>query len=139
WLEWLSEEGATTSGFFFCEEMASLLAGFADAEAREAFIAELNRPGSKFRKSLARILCYCSDLTTDAFSEDANSFFLADLNRCGSADYFNGHLLGIAATEKFVIERLLPLLSDAKPPLSENLRKVLTEAGYRHGRRYVVA
>jgi hypothetical protein len=139
WLEWLFEESVTTSAFFFCEAVASLLAGFADAEAREAFVAELNRSGSRFRKSVARILAHCSDLTTDAFSEDANSFLLADLSRGGSADGFNGHLLGTAATEQFVIERLLPLLADAKPPLSGNLRKVLTQAGSRHGRRYVFA
>ena len=76
------------------------------------------------------------DLTTDVFNDDAISFLLADLNRKGSAVGLDEHLLGRAATERFVTERLLPLLPDAKPPLSPNLRRILRQAGSRHGRRY---
>src|ERR1017187_3602979 len=70
------------------------------------------------------------------FGADAVSFLFADLNRAGSVERWRGHLLG-TATEQFVNERLLPLVADAKPPLSDNLRKVLRQAGPRHGRRYV--
>jgi hypothetical protein len=31
----------------------------------------------------------------------------------------------------------LPLLQDAKPPLLENLKSVIKQAGTRHGRRYI--
>ena len=75
--------------------------------------------------------------TTDVFNEDAISFMLADLNREGSTHTFREHLLSSTATEKFVTERLLPLLPDAKPPLLINLKSVLKQAGTRHGRRYV--
>ena len=138
WLEWFMEEKDTELGYWFHHEMAQLFAKFVNAESRKAFVTEFNRSGSEFRKLLARsILPYWSDLTTDVFSEDAISFLLSDLNQDQSAAGFRGRLLGTTATEKFVIERLLPLFSDAKPPLSENLRKVLTQAGSRHGRRYV--
>ena len=45
---------------------------------------------------------------------------------------------GRAATEEFVIERLLPLLAAATLPLTRHLHDVLVEAGRRHGRRYVL-
>jgi hypothetical protein len=83
------------------------------------------------------VLPHFPDLTTDLFSEDTISFLLADLNRAGSAAGWPEHLLCRTATEQFVAERLLPLIADANPPLSENLRKVLRQAGSRHGRRYV--
>ena len=73
------------------------------------------------------------------FHEDAISFLMADLNRKGSYFHFGEHLLGHIATEQFVNERLLPLLSAIKSPLQENLRSVLKQAGSRHGRRYMVA
>jgi hypothetical protein len=119
--------------------MARLFGRVLNAAGRQALLAEFNKSDSKFRRLLADfILLQRSDLTTDAFSEDGISFLLADLNRAGSAVGFVGHLLGVTATEQFVTERLLPLLSEAKPPLSENLRRVLKQAGSRHGRRYVV-
>jgi hypothetical protein len=137
WLDWLMEERGSESGFWFIYQMAGL---FAKARgARSAFVAEFNKQGSRYRSVLAySVLPRFPDLTTDAFSEDAISFLLADLNRPGAAGGLHGHLLGGTATEQFVTERLLPLIPDTKPPFSENLQKVLRQAGSRHGRRYVV-
>ncbi len=141
WLEWLVEaQDDKALGFSFRYSMSELFARYLSAESRRAFVTEFNKSGSKFRGLLARfILPLRSDLTTDEFSEDAISFLLADLNRDGSTGGLPDHLFGSTATENLVTERLLPLLSDAKPPLSENLRNVLQQAGSRHGRRYVVA
>lgn len=140
WLEWLIEESNGDSRSWFLHLMPWLLAKVLNAGGRHAFVAEFNKEGSRFRSLLARsVLPYFSDLTTDSFSEDAISFLLADLNRAGSAVGFRVSLLGNTATEQFVAERLLPLLSDAKPPLADNLRIVLGEAGSRHGRRYIRA
>ena len=136
WLEWLSEEGSTESGYWFCYRMAYVFGRVLSAGDRQAFVAEFNRAASPFRSLLAHgILPHFPDLTTDVFGADAISFLLAELNREGSVDDWRGHLLG-TATEQFVNERLLPLVAEAKPPLSDNLRRVLRQAGSRHGRRY---
>ena len=103
------------------------------------FVLEFNKPSSKFRLLLFQfVLPHFTDITTDMFSEDAISFLLATLSEEGSASHFRGHPLGRTATEEFVTERLLPLLSDTKQPFLRNLRTVLRQAGSRHGRRYFV-
>ncbi|MFI5396415.1 MAG: SIR2 family protein [Candidatus Binatia bacterium] len=138
WLEWLRDEKDSDLRWWLQERISWLFSRCLKPEAREAFVAEFNNPGSEFRTVLARsILLARSDLTTDNFSEDAVSFLLADLNREGSANLLRGHLLGAAATETFVTERLLPLLPEAKEHLLKNLQKVLRQAGSRHGRRYI--
>jgi len=59
------------------------------------------------------------------------------LSREGSVSLHRWHLLGRIATEQFVVERLLPMLLDAKPPLLQNIQKVIKQAGSRHGHRYL--
>lgn len=136
WLEWMLE---TKDDHWFRLQLGGLLAGYVANETRDAFVTEFNKSDSKFRRLLQHfVLLHRSDLTPEMFSEDALSFLLADLNREGSSSGAYGHLLGSIATENFVTERLLPLLPDARSPLSENLQKVLRQAGSRHGRRYVV-
>ncbi|MBU1397799.1 MAG: hypothetical protein KKH85_02715, partial [Proteobacteria bacterium] len=83
------------------------------------------------------ILLARSDLSVNQLSEDAISFLLADFSNRKFPGDFEGHLLENTATEAFVIERLLPLLSNAEEPLRNNLAKVLQRVGKRHGRRYV--
>ncbi len=140
WLEWLMDEVHDESGFWFCYQMGWLFGTWVNAGARKALVSEFNRTGSRFRGLLARfVLPHFPDLTTDALSENAISFLLADLSEAKNSAGIEGHLLGSTATELFVTERLLPLLPDAKPPLSENLRKVLKQAGSRHGRRYILS
>jgi hypothetical protein len=102
-------------------------------------VIEFNKAASKYRGVLAdSILLKQNELTTDDFSADAISFLLADLGRTEMIDSWRGHLLGRTATEKFVSERLLPLVSEAKDLLLSNLQKVLRQAGSRHGRRYIL-
>jgi hypothetical protein len=138
WLDWLEEEKQSESGFWFVDRLTWLFGRILDPESREAFVAEFNSPSSRFRRLLAHyVLPKFPDLTTDAFSEDAVSFLLADLNRPTDARAITGRVLGSTASEQFVTERLLPLIPEAKGPLLGNLRKVLAEAGRRHGRRYI--
>jgi hypothetical protein len=139
WLEWLMEEGDTKETFFFRDRLSRLFARHLSAEARELFLLEFNKKGSKCRRILANpILLHRRDLTTDSFGEDAISFLLADLNGKEIRDWYFGNLLGKTATEKFVTERLLPLIASSAPPLNVNLRVVLKQAGSRHGLRYVM-
>jgi hypothetical protein len=138
WLEWILEAN-TKEDAWFADQLWGLFGRHLAREKQDEFVAEFNNPGSKFRRVLQRnVLPYLGDLATDALGDDALSFLLADLNREKSVSSFRGHLLGSAATEQFVSDRLLPLLSDAKPPLSNNLRSVLKQAGSRHGRRYLL-
>jgi hypothetical protein len=77
-----------------------------------------------------------SDLTSDDLSEGALSFLIDDLR----AEWFHPfieHLLGRIATDSFVVQRLLPLVSSEPGPFQENLRAVIRDAGRRHGRRYL--
>jgi hypothetical protein len=138
WLDWLMENSGTQEWWFFQDRLSHLFATHLTPEGREAFVSEFNKQWSPYRRVLARtILIARNDLTTEHFSEDAISFLLADLSREKSWDSHHGHLLSRTATETFVAERLLPLLSDAQEPFRSNLTEVLRHGGRRHGRRYV--
>ncbi len=137
WLDWMIDEKAPSSNYWLNERLSWLFAAHLSKEAQQASVSEFNSANSKYRKVLASsILLYQNDLTTDDFSADAISFLLADLGQPEMNGSFRGNLLGVTATEKFVSERLLPLIPDSKDLLLSNLRHVLRIAGTRHGRRY---
>jgi len=139
WLDWLVDESDPWSRHWLKERLSWLFASYVSKETRHAFVNEFNKAASKYRGVLAdSILLKQNELTTDDFSADAISFLLADLERTELKDSWRGHLLGNTATEKFVAERLLPLVSEAKDLLLKNLQKVLQQAGSRHGRRYLI-
>ncbi len=138
WLDWIKEVANTKEGRYFAFMLSCLFADRLRPEVRDAFVNEFNKQDSPYREVLARtILLARSDLSVNQLSEDAISFLLADLSSRKIPGDFEGHLLENAATEAFVIERLLPLLSNAEEPLRNNLAKVLQQVGKRHGRRYV--
>lgn len=141
WLDWMSEvltDKTKQPGFWFVDQLSELFGEHLDIDAQNLFVHEFNRSDSRYRQLLLRFILPCfNKFTTEAFSDDAISLMLADLNREGSTSYFRGHLLGNTATEKFVFDRLLPLLANAEQPLLRNIQKVLKEAGSRHGRRYI--
>ena len=139
WLEWMMEVCASGANTWFFDQLGGLFGNHLNRDVQHEFLFEFNKPSSKFRRLLFQfVLPNFTDITTDMFSEDAISFLLADLSDEGSALPPRGHLLGSTATEEFVTERLLPLLSDIKQPLSKKLHTVLRRAGSRHGRRYFV-
>lgn len=139
WLDWFIGESDSDARFMIQERMSWLFATCLSKEARQAFVTEFNKSGSKYRTVLSHsILLRQNDLTTDDFSADAVSFLLADLGRVNISYFWRGHLLGQTATEQFVSERLLPLVPEAKDLLLSNLQKVLRQAGSRHGRRYLL-
>ena len=139
WLEWMMEVRASGANTWFLHQLGGLFNNHLNRDVQHEFIFEFNKPSSKFRRLLLQfVLPHFTDITTDMFSEDVISFLLADLSEEGSASHFRGHLLGRTATEEFVTERLLPLLSDIKQPFSKNLHAVLRQAGSRHGKRYFV-
>ena len=121
----------------FRDRLSTLLAKLTSVETYDALVLEFNRPTSKFRRVLCNIFLNRYDISIDMFHEDAISFLISDLSQEKNVSNFRGHFLGHIATEQFVTERLLPLLSDAKSPFLENLRSVLKQSGSRHGRRYL--
>lgn len=134
WLDWLIDE----KDFFLQDRISRLFASSLDQKVINSFVAEFNKINSKYRPVLARsILLARSDLSTDEFSADAVSYLLADLRRSKVYNYLEGSLLGLTTTDRFVVERLLPLTSETDPQLVENLQQVLQQAGKRHGRRYI--
>ena len=140
WLDWLMDEKDPDLWWWLRDRISKLFEMRLTSVARDAFVAEFNRAGSKYQSVLANsILLARDDLNTDSFSEEAISFLLASLREKGTVDAIRGrgHLLGNTTTESFITERLLPLLSIAEEPLATNLRRVLRHAGSRHGRRYV--
>ena len=139
WLEWMMEEWTQNGDRWFLSQLGGLFGNHLSADVQDQFVSEFNKPSSKFRAVLFHYLVPAlPDLSTDAFSEDAISFLLADLDRESGELGFRGHVLAGTATEEFVTERLLPLLAGAKEPRLSKLRGVLREAGSRHDRRYFV-
>jgi hypothetical protein len=141
WLEWMLEVANRddNSGWWFSKQLGALFANHLNLEKRNEFVIEFNKTNSKYRNLLLHfVIPNFSDLTTDAFAEDTISFLFADLNRAGAAHAFHGHILGCMATERFITERIMPILPRAESPLVDNLRAVLMQAGSRHGRRYLL-
>jgi len=136
-LEWLRDQEDPERAFWLRDRLGRILGRYLTPESHKLFVSEFNKPNSEFRNVLGQyVLVHFTDLTTDDFTEDSVSYLLADLARRRLLPW-GDDLLGVAATEAFVTERLLPLVGDANSPLSENLGKVLKQAGDRHGRRYV--
>ena len=133
--EWWAEDG---DGWFLIQ-LGSLFGHHLSADVQEEFVSEFNKPKSKFRDVLHHfVVPYLPNLSTNAFSEDAVSLLLADLDRESDAGSLEPHVLGNTATEEFVTERLLPLLAEVKEPRLTKLQAVLRQAGSRHNRRYLV-
>ena len=137
-LEWMQEVHSGKDGNWFVSQLGVLFSTNLDNEIQEKFIVEYNKPDSMYRSLLLQlVLPSFNNITTDVFNEDSISFMLADLNRSSSGYTIPGQLIGNVATEKFISERILPLISGAKQPLLNNLQYVLREAGSRHGKRYI--
>lgn len=137
-LDWMNELKQDDTQPWFGVQLGGLLAKQINAQGRAEFLAEFNREDSKYLRFMQySVMPYFDELTTEQLADSTISFLLADLTREGSVSVWPGHLLGDIATERFVNERLLPLLSGADEPLAENLKYVLEQAGKRHGRRYM--
>ncbi|HKO51347.1 MAG TPA: SIR2 family protein [Polyangiaceae bacterium] len=140
WLDWLGDDSpaAGERHFWLCERLPRFLAMYT---TKDAVVDEFNKDGSRHRQVLSSmVLVARSDVTTDDLSEEAISYLLAGLNKPIANDFsWRGHLLGQAATEKFVADRLLPLWERARGKFKRRLTGILRAAGSRHGRRYVGA
>ena len=139
WLDWMMDQWAEDGDEWFLIQLGGLFGHHVSVDVQEEFVLEFNNPSSKFRDVLLNfVVPSLPDLSTNAFSEDAVSLLLADLDSGSDAGIFESHVLGSTATEEFVTERLVPLLAGAKEPGLSKLQAVLRQAGLRHNRRYLV-
>ena len=139
WLDWMMDEWDEECDRWFLNQLGGLFGDHLSADVQEEFVSEFNKRSSRFWSVLLHfVVPELPDLSTDAFSEDAISLLLADLDRESGAPGCEWHVLGSTATEVFVTERLLPLLAGAKKPRLSKLQAVLRQAGLRHNRRYLV-
>jgi len=138
WLDWIQElfNSDEHDLNWVGRQISSFIAGHADKQGIRRILNEFNSASSKYRQILAeQVLSYFHSLTTDDLSEDAIGFSIGNLIGGRSRSYL-GHFLGAAATEAFVLERLLPLFAELDNPQAKRLRAVLDAAGSRHGKRY---
>lgn len=139
WLEWMNEVATSGSGFsyWFCDRLGHFLTNYTTPETQLLFVEEFNKKDCPYREVLVRhVLSKMQDLTTESLNEDAISFLIADLSQRPRWT-FEETLLGNIASESFVEQRLLPLLSLDEEPLKSNLRATVRQAGRRHRRRYI--
>ncbi|MBC3207911.1 SIR2 family protein [Pseudomonas sp. SWRI111] len=137
WLEWMQDASREEDGFWFLAKLGDVLGNHINSQARSAILREFNS-GSEFRSLILKYIIQRMDVTTDEFEREAISFLLAELSRERRGYWLGSNLLGAAATESFITERLLPLLVNAQEPLRGNLLSVVEQAGARHGRRYLL-
>lgn len=137
WLEWMRDLAVVEEGKWLAFRLGDVFGTHATSHNRASFLEEFNR-GSEFRHLLLEYVLGRIDVTTDEMSEEAISYILAELSKNKSERSLGSSLLGAAATESFVVDRLLPLLIDAKEPMRGNLLMVLERAGARYGRRYLL-
>ncbi|HYI39845.1 MAG TPA: SIR2 family protein [Allosphingosinicella sp.] len=140
WFQWMLDlAGEEKNNLWEISRFGSLLGTYSGEEACRGFIDEFCKSDSRWRPLIGRfILPYAPSVSSDDLSEDAISYLLADLSREDAITALEGHLLGKCATERFVVERLVPLAAGAEGVFLKNLRAVLENAGARHGRRYLV-
>ena len=138
WLDWMMDEWAKDGDGWFLTQLGGLFGHHLSSDVQEEFVLEFNKPSSKFRGVLLHfVVPELPELSTNAFSEDAVSLLLADLDRESGEHSIESDVLGSTATEEFVTERLLPRLAGAKEPSLSKLQAVLRQAGSRHNRRYL--
>jgi hypothetical protein len=118
------------------DQLGSIVARYGDKEVRAYLLGQLanGEPGIRYWVKV-HVLRYIADISTDDMPEDAIAFLLADLSRTGALSFWNNPL-GRVASERFVTERLIPLVRGASDTVLNNLRIVLKAAGDRNGRRY---
>lgn len=107
-----------------------------DIDVQEKILRLFNLENCEYRDFLSEfVISQISSVTTDRLSEDAIDFLLGKL-RSRKMNNFND-ILGNISTEKFVENKLLPLLEINKEPLKSNLREILYNAGKNHKKRYL--
>lgn len=139
WLEWFAEFIESKSNeWMFTDRVPRVIVSYVSKGKRQEFISEFNNPKTKYRRILSQIILRkMVDLKLDDFTEETLSYLFEELKTI-KMDFFSGSILADIATEKFVTERMLPLLKNAKGVKHKNLEKIIETIGKKHKRRYLV-
>lgn len=135
WLSWLAER-LNSGDEWFARKLSSFLCKYGEGSLAHALVCELNNPASPHRRMLtSHVLPFLGSLSTSDLSSETMAFAVNDLLH-HDGPMLRDTFLGGAATESFVVEILLPLLSQTNGAERERLQRALLEAGQRHGKRY---
>lgn len=143
WLDWIQEKPLANpaENLMFCDRLGRFLTSYTSTDTNQLFVDEFNKESTPYRNLLSTyLLPRLADLTTERLSESAIQYLLSSLSRpmnWWDFTFGGAQLLGGVATESFVQERLIPLLTIESEPLRSNLREILKIAGRQHRRRYV--
>lgn len=138
WIDWLAEKDPSKlEDYFFLDRISDFISMCLSVDVKRSFIASFNHAEPRVKSVLASsVLLKMADLTSDDLSEGSLAFLIGELKET-RVQHSEDRLLAKIATEKFVVERLLPLLDPEPGHLQDNLRNVIRQAGQRHGRRYL--
>lgn len=140
WLEWIVEleESKDTEDKieWFIFQLVSLIAEYADKKSKSQFVLEFNKQDCKYREIILKYILPKLHTNISDYNENSIEYILNDLRKTSYVGSWNHHFLAYASTEKFVIERLLPLLNTTNEKLKKNLVDIIKIAGSEHGKRY---
>jgi hypothetical protein len=120
-------------------ELGGIIAHLGDAEVLDYCLSALVDGPDWLRQWVkAHYLHQAEGLTSDALNDEMMAALLADLNFPGKLQRFWYDPLGSIATDRLVVERLLPLAEGASAIFRQNLAVVLGTSGDRYGKRYLM-
>jgi hypothetical protein len=139
WLEWFTEFlESKNEEWMFIARVPTVITTYISKDKRQEFISEFNDPYSKNRKILNQIILRkMSGLKLDDFTSESLSYLFEEL-KTKKTGQFGGSILVDIATEKFVTERMLPLLKNTKGVERKNLEIIIESIGRQHKRRYLL-
>ena len=131
WLDWLKGSPHNDTNYFFKQRFFELVEEKTSKTTHDSFILEFNT-NELYRPVLADSpLLSRSGISTDDISVDAISFLMANITGVGQ------RALSSLATENFINEHLLPLVTLTKGKMQQSVLSIIRTAGRRHGRRYI--
>jgi hypothetical protein len=123
--------------WFQRDRLSSVVAQLGNAEVQAYCLASLVDGPDWLRDWAKRYYIRRVDsLTSDSLDDNMIAVLLADLNIKDGIHVLWNNPLGRIATDRLVVERLLPLAESASATFRRNLSLVLRAAGDRHGKRY---
>ncbi|WXA95566.1 SIR2 family protein [Pendulispora brunnea] len=145
WLEWMQRcESANDELHRTCAHRIGAFLAKSDWTMIRMILEQFNRadiPESTFRMIGKHIVPRMADVSTLSLSDAALRRLLDSIGTPTYDDDMGRPLLGLLATEGFVIHQLLPLTlrKDRSAAAQRHLARILEVAGRRHGRRYGIS
>lgn len=137
WLRWLAELETDSENTFLCDQVASIFAR-GTSHARSEILRLLDDDAEPMRRLIAlEVLPHFDNLSVADLSPNSLAYLIETVHFSGQSTLFRTHPLVLIATEKFVVEILMPLLESSQGPFRENLHSIILEAGKRLGQRFV--